>query len=186
MSVDKYQIYNADHAEQSLGVTEDYHIISDPPYDGDYGNFPYAPDGMTTIYFSYLRDIQKDADEHHVWIKPVSPKSMKKKCLDCAEAINIWRSTCNVADMHWGATSNVHNDRFESKLVHEWQKPLSLMRRLICLYTNHDDLVIDPFMGSGTTVLAAVLEGRRAIGIEKCPERFAVAKMRLEMELYHE
>src|SRR3972149_7654219 len=47
---------------------------------------------------------------------------------------------------------------------HKNEKPLALMRRLIRWLC--DGLVLDPFMGSGTTLVAAKLEGRRAIGIE--------------------
>lgn len=43
-----------------------------------------------------------------------------------------------------------------------------------------EKLIVDPFMGSGTTGLAAVLEGRDFIGIEINPERFAYAKSRIE------
>jgi len=47
---------------------------------------------------------------------------------------------------------------------HPTQKPLSLLIRLLSLYSG--DLVVDPFMGSGTTIEACKKVGRRAIGIE--------------------
>lgn len=50
--------------------------------------------------------------------------------------------------------------------VHITQKPLLLLRQLIGI-TASGATVLDPFMGSGTTGVAAVLEGRRFIGIEK-------------------
>ena len=49
---------------------------------------------------------------------------------------------------------------------HPTQKPLELMRRLMLFFTKPDDIVLDPFMGSGTTLRAAKDLGRRAIGIE--------------------
>jgi site-specific DNA-methyltransferase (adenine-specific) len=49
---------------------------------------------------------------------------------------------------------------------HAAEKPVELMRHLIKLTTKPNDLVLDPFMGSGTTGEAALLEGRRFIGIE--------------------
>ncbi len=49
---------------------------------------------------------------------------------------------------------------------HPTVKPVGLMERLILLHTQPGDLVLDPFMGSGTTLRAAANLGRRCIGIE--------------------
>jgi len=50
--------------------------------------------------------------------------------------------------------------------VHPTQKPLWLMRALVERHTNLGDVVLDPFAGSGTTLVAAKFLGRKAIGIE--------------------
>ena len=50
--------------------------------------------------------------------------------------------------------------------LHPTQKPLELMLWLIKSYSNPRHLVLDPFMGSGTTLVAAKMSGRRAIGID--------------------
>src|SRR6185503_15948862 len=52
------------------------------------------------------------------------------------------------------------------KSVHPTQKPLELMLWLVRSYSNPRHLVLDPFMGSGTTLVAAKMSGRRAIGID--------------------
>ena len=52
------------------------------------------------------------------------------------------------------------------RLDHPTPKPVSLMRFFIHLHSDLDDLVLDPFMGCGTTLIAAKSIGRRAIGIE--------------------
>lgn len=49
---------------------------------------------------------------------------------------------------------------------HPTQKPIDLMRWLVRTYTNPGDLILDNVCGSGTTLVAARLEGRRSIGIE--------------------
>lgn len=49
---------------------------------------------------------------------------------------------------------------------HPTEKPVSLMQKLIQNATDKNDLVLDPFMGCGSTLVAAKLLGRRAIGIE--------------------
>lgn len=62
---------------------------------------------------------------------------------------------------------------------HPTEKPVALMEYWIRNSTDPGDLVIDPFMGSGSTICAAMKSGRRAIGIEQDPEWFEVACRRL-------
>jgi site-specific DNA-methyltransferase (adenine-specific) len=50
--------------------------------------------------------------------------------------------------------------------VHTTQKPVPLLRRLIEIFTDKGDVVIDPVAGSGTTLLAAEQCGRKAYGFE--------------------
>ena len=50
--------------------------------------------------------------------------------------------------------------------IHPTQKPVSLLEHLIRLFTDIDDVVIDPVAGSGTTLLASANCGRRAYGFE--------------------
>ena len=63
--------------------------------------------------------------------------------------------------------------------LHPTQKPVALMEYLIKTYTNEQDVVIDMFMGSGTTGVAAVNTNRRFIGIELDPEYFNIAENRI-------
>lgn len=58
--------------------------------------------------------------------------------------------------------------------VHPQQKPIELMRWLVRAYSRRGGLVVDPFAGSGSTGVAALLEGRRFRGWER-EERFALA-----------
>ena len=62
---------------------------------------------------------------------------------------------------------------------HPTEKPLSLMVELLTLFTNPGDLVLDPFMGSGTTGVAARKTGRRFIGCEIDPKYFNIAERRI-------
>jgi site-specific DNA-methyltransferase (adenine-specific) len=63
--------------------------------------------------------------------------------------------------------------------LHPTQKPLGLMRALIQDFTQPGDVVLDPFMGSGTTGVACLDLGRRFIGIEQDPSTFHTACQRL-------
>lgn len=60
--------------------------------------------------------------------------------------------------------------------------PVALPQRLIELYTYADDLVLDPFMGSGSTAVAAVRSGRRFAGYDIDPAHIATAMRRVETE----
>jgi len=62
---------------------------------------------------------------------------------------------------------------------HPTVKPLNLMRYLVRLVTPPGGTVLDPFAGSGTTLIAAKLEGFNAIGIERGPEYVEIARARL-------
>ena len=72
-----------------------------------------------------------------------------------------------------GRTSGSHNH-------HPTVKPTDLMRYLCRLVTPPDGTVLDPFMGSGSTGKAAVLEGFRFIGIEREEEYCEIAERRIE------
>lgn len=66
-----------------------------------------------------------------------------------------------------------------TRVGHPAPFPVELPRRFIELYTYQGELVLDPFMGSGTTAVAAVLTGRRYVGYEIDPEYAAVAERRV-------
>lgn len=67
----------------------------------------------------------------------------------------------------------------ETRNNHPTVKPIDLMRWLVRLVTPPDGTVLDPFLGSGTTGCAAVLEGFQFIGIEREPEYVTIAKARI-------
>jgi hypothetical protein len=62
---------------------------------------------------------------------------------------------------------------------HGAQFPLALPGRCIALTTNEGDLVLDPFVGSGTTSIAALIAGRRSVGFDVSDYYLGVAKRRL-------
>lgn len=66
--------------------------------------------------------------------------------------------------------------------AHETQKPLPLMLELVELFTDPGELILDPFVGSGTTGVACLRLGRRFIGIEKDARYAAIARERLRAE----
>ena len=80
-------------------------------------------------------------------------------------------------DSFW--TSNVSIITQNNGIEHPSPKPLSFVKWLVNGYSNISDLILDPFMGSGTTGVACVQTGRSFIGIEIDPNYFEIAKERI-------
>ena len=84
-------------------------------------------------------------------------------------------------DLHKGAKSIVlRSTETADKNGHPCPKPLGWMEWAVDLASRVGETVLDPFMGSGTTGVAAVLHGRKFIGIELSPAYFDIACRRIE------
>jgi adenine-specific DNA-methyltransferase len=77
---------------------------------------------------------------------------------------------------------NVKSNHVE-KTEHPCQFPVELVERLILSMTNEDDWVFDPFLGSGTSIVAAVRHKRRGAGAEIVPKYARLARRKIEQEL---
>ena len=77
---------------------------------------------------------------------------------------------------------NVKNNHVE-KTAHPCQFPVELVERLVLSLSRPEDWVLDPFLGVGTTVAAAVMRGRRGCGAEKLPEYAKIARERARQAL---
>jgi site-specific DNA-methyltransferase (adenine-specific)/modification methylase len=113
---------------------------------------------------------------YHVWNKrgPYAP-------LDQADGDLIWvggpKRALRIVDMVWrGICRHVEHT---SPIEHPTQKPVALMEWCIDKL-GAGGVILDPFMGSGTTGVAAVKMGRPFVGIELDPAYFAVAVRRIE------
>jgi site-specific DNA-methyltransferase (adenine-specific) len=78
----------------------------------------------------------------------------------------------------WGALPGAYVVNREQGSRSGRGKPLELMRALVRDYTRPGDLVCDPLAGYGSTLIAAIAEGRRAVGAEMDPEAHAEAMRR--------
>ncbi len=67
--------------------------------------------------------------------------------------------------------------------VHQTQKPVGLISEIISVVSAPGQTILDPFMGSGTTLLAAKLEGRKAVGIEISEKYCELAANRLRQKV---
>lgn len=102
--------------------------------------------------------------EYAIWaVKPKSPWTFNK-----SETVPYLRAEYS--------TSTVSG---RERTVHPTQKSLKLMVDLLSVHTNPGDVVLDPFMGSGTTGVASRTLGRRFIGIELAAEYFEISRKRV-------
>lgn len=79
-----------------------------------------------------------------------------------------------------GGSKTVHDFDNTVNRLHPTQKPVELMSFYTNNSTNIGDVLLDPFMGSGTTGVAAIKMGRKFIGIEREPKYFDIACKRIE------
>jgi site-specific DNA-methyltransferase (adenine-specific) len=92
----------------------------------------------------------------------------------------------NILTSDWRDDSRSSSGGYENKPTqpranhHPTVKPLSLMRYLVRLVTPKGGKVLDPFMGSGSTGCASILEGFDFVGIDITPEYVAIAQKRID------
>ena len=73
----------------------------------------------------------------------------------------------------------INSNAYAAEQYHPGGKPSSLMRAIVRDYSRPGDLVCDPCCGGGTTLVAARVEGRRAVGAEMDPATYAIASRRI-------
>lgn len=71
----------------------------------------------------------------------------------------------------------------KERVAHPTQKPLQLMERILNVFTNKGDLILDCFAGSGSTLVACENLDRFFVGIENNPEYFEIIKTRLKNDI---
>lgn len=119
-----------------------------------------------------------------VWLKPDGAPQFTgdRPGMGYESIVASWcgegRSRWNGGGRH-GVFSHAQRDSNEPK-QHMTQKPQALMRELVTLFSDREQTILDPFMGSGTTGVAAIQLGRKFIGIEREPKYFEIACRRIE------
>lgn len=119
-----------------------------------------------------------------VWVKPDSTPQLNGQCpaMGAENFVCAWagkgHSRWNAGGKRGVYTHLVNNP--ERTGLHPTEKPRRLMSELVADFTKPGELILDPFMGTGTTGVAAVMAGRRFVGIEMSPTYFDIACKRLE------
>jgi site-specific DNA-methyltransferase (adenine-specific) len=114
-----------------------------------------------------LRDV-------HEYILVFSKGSFTHKKLDGKE-----NTISKEQFMEWTKSVWTINPESAQKIGHPAPFPVELPYRLIQLYTFQGDVVLDPFMGSGSTAIAALKAGRKFVGYENNPEYVKLAEERI-------
>ena len=94
---------------------------------------------------------------------------------DCELAWTNWPKAVRRLQWRWNGMIRQGNE----ERYHPTQKPLEVMKWVITLCPK-SETILDPFMGSGTTGVAAIQLGRKFIGIEREPKYFEIACKRIE------
>ncbi|MGP1414692.1 MAG: DNA-methyltransferase [Treponema sp.] len=135
------------------------------------------------IFKAIMQYLEKDVIEYTITQSTSNNITMKKDAKRCCYSVSSLQTIIkgakecdiiNIPDMIEEASlRNSH---------HPTEKPVRLMERLIALVTNENDIVLDTFMGSGTTGVACMNTNRRFIGMELDNVYFTTAQQRLKKQ----
>jgi site-specific DNA-methyltransferase (adenine-specific) len=180
-------IYHGDCREVLPMVGEVDAVISDPPYPDYHAEaYRYDPDALLgldaltcrqLICWSAKAPFPLSFTAIHIWDKKTGCGSEYERIYERNGQAN-WTVFRHYL-MNSTVAASFTGDVFTG---HPSQKPEALLRELVVLVSKVGDVVLDPFMGSGTTLVAAKRRGRHAIGIE-IEERYCeIAANRLRQE----
>lgn len=161
----------------------------------------YAPQTKVKLVGGLVQEWAEDAGfflyDRRAWVKDPCWEtsrwhSLSYRAVDEFEYVYVfWKPGITVIDRNrltreewseWGSRAVWEIPSVRNNSEHEAQFPLELPRRVIRIFSGKGDLVIDPFMGLGTTAVAAIREGRRYIGIDYIAEYVEKAAARIALE----
>jgi DNA modification methylase len=152
---------------------------------------------MSVYYYQWGRDQGLDLQATRIWRKQFAKLSIPFVCNDHPRNVfdyeHIWTfrkpngSNVEFVNDRKLSQRGVLGENWDTPArlpIHEAAFPIELPLWAIDVYSKEGDLVLDPFLGSGTTGHAAVVRKRRFIGIELDAEHFAYASRRIEDAAY--
>jgi len=170
---------------KTLDIPSNAVIITDPPYDDYHQELYKYKDGL-------LDFLDKLPNRQFIFWSAKTPFP-----LSSYSAIHIWDKKCGVGSMYerifernGGKAYRVFRHYLINSTVaakyakdvftgHKSQKPIQLMEELVEKFTKPGQLIIDPFAGSGSTLVAAQKLGRQYIGIEINQEYIEIINNRI-------
>jgi site-specific DNA-methyltransferase (adenine-specific) len=186
-------------------------VITDPPYGIGESNEKNASRRClagTTNFGHYEWDDKKISDEHISELVRVSKNQVvfggnyygsilgDTSCYivwdkdngltdfaDCELAWTSFKKATRKIRHRWQGFLQERMGLNREQRVHPTQKPVEVMAWIIENYTQPDDLILDPFLGSGTTAVACLRTGRRFIGMEISEAYCEIARKRVASEM---
>lgn len=163
---------------------------------------PYYSDDLVTLYHGDCREVLAGMDWRHVanlaetppaslrfvrfavWVKPNStPQLTGDRPAPGWEAIACLHNESTKLAWNGGGRRGVWVVNTINAVDHPTAKPPALICDFVRLFSDPGETVLDPFAGSGTTLLAAKYEGRRAVGVEMDERYCEVAAKRLAQDV---
>jgi DNA modification methylase len=160
-------------------------VLTDPPYPDqhlEYGDcdisFLREFDCRQLIFWSAKADFPLSYTAIHIWDKKCGVGSMYERIFERngGKAYRVFR--------HYLINSTVAAKYTKDTFTgHPSQKPIALIEELVKRYSKENDVIFDPFMGSGTTLRASKELGRWCIGIEIEEKYCEIAAKRLSQSV---
>ena len=157
----------------------------------NYGSFEWDAGRISREYISEIRRVSENQiifggnyyadllDRSSCWL--VWDKDNSGDFADCELAWTSFKTA--VRKFKWRWNGMLQEDmRHKEERIHPTQKPVPLFIQILEKYSKPGDLVLDPFLGSGTTAIACLRTGRHFIGIEKHEPYFIMAQERIDKE----
>jgi adenine-specific DNA-methyltransferase len=141
--------------------------------------FPSKTGGMTGCVSNWILGLNVPTAEQYQKIREYLNRNGEYAYLR-REYEDLRRPFFLTASMQWG---DLWRFPIERRREHQTQKPLSLISQLCLVSSRKGDTIIDPFMGSGTTLRAAKDLNRKAIGIEIEEKYCEISAMRMQQEV---
>ena len=133
------------------------------------------PEEQQKIFpFLYVPKASKSERNKGLSEEGTGGNTYNRKCSVCGK----WERKSGRSDDY---TCHCQNPKWEEPKgnIHATVKPIKLMSYLITLTTRENDIVLDPFIGSGTTGIASIKLNRNFIGFEREPDYFKIAEARI-------
>jgi site-specific DNA-methyltransferase (adenine-specific) len=124
-------------------------------------------------FFAVSKDYYFDLDPVRIPYDPITKKARSRRIFEGSKWLELGYNPKDV----W-SVSRLHRQHAE-RVAHPTQKPLEIIERMVLSSCPPGGLVLDPFMGSGTTAVACARHQRRFVGYEINSEYCALARRRL-------
>ena len=162
-------------------------VLTDPPYPDYFQeeyqykegilNYLKTFDCRQIIFWTAKDNFPLNHTAIHIWDKKVGAGSWYERIFERngGKEYKVFRHYLINSDVAAKFTR-------DTNFPHPSQKPLALIRELVSIFSNEGDIILDPFLGSGTTAVACKQLNRNFIGIEISEKYCEIARKRLEQE----